>query len=200
MDGSTIEAIRRGLARVPKEQVVVDPCLTPAGVMVLLYPRNGEYCVILNRRTDQVEHHKGEISFPGGRLEQNDATLLDTALRETHEEIGVRPEDVDLLGEMDDVPTSSRFLIRPYVGVIPYPYEFKPSEREVAEVLQVPISALTDQSNLRDEVRLVEGQVVHSPSYVYRGHLVFGVTARLLARLLESLDSAPLEEAPWKLG
>ena len=193
------KTIRHILSQNPKT-ALTDPSLTPAGVMVLLYPKNGEYCVILNKRSHWVEHHKGEISFPGGRRDEGDATLLDTALRETHEEMGVRPEDVDLLGEIDDFTTNSRFLITPYVGAIPYPYDFMPSKREVAEVLEVPISTLTDPDNIRDEVRIVDDRSVHSASYVYQGHLVFGATARVIKRFLELVGNGSPEEKPWKTG
>lgn len=196
MGASAKQVVRRILSENPKK-AIVDSSLTPAGVMLLLYPKDGAYCVLLNKRTDLVEHHKGEISFPGGRKDEGDETLLHTALRETYEEMGVRPEHIELLGEMDDIATSSQFLITPYVGSIPYPYAFKPNAHEVAEVLEVPISALLDDANLRDEVRIVDGQLVGSPVYAYGGHLTFGATARVLKRFLELLDTAPDKEALW---
>lgn len=196
MSTVTIEAIRRILSQNPKK-AIHDPSLVPAGVMLLLYPRDGEYCILLNKRARELEYHKGEVSFPGGRKDACDATLLDTALRETYEEMGIRPEDITVLGEVDDMPTSTHFLISPYVGTIPYPYDFRPNSREVAEVLEVPISTLLDPENRRDEVRVVNGELVHSPSYAYKGHIIFGATARVLRRFLGLLDSAPDKEAPW---
>ena len=130
MEDPAIGVVRNLLAENPKK-TISDPSLIPAGVMLLLYPKDGEYCILLNKRTNHVEHHKGEISFPGGSKDEEDATLLDTALRETHEEMGIRPQDIDVLGELDDTPTNSRFLINAYVGTIPYPYDFKPSAIEV---------------------------------------------------------------------
>ena len=196
MGVSPKDVIRRILAENPKK-TISDPSLTPAGVLLLLYPKDGEYCVLLNKRTDQVEHHKGEISFPGGSKDTTDATLLDTALRETYEEMGIRPEDVEVLGQLDDTPTSTNFLITTTVGTIPYPYDFNPSELEVAEVLEVPLPALMDDENRRDEVRIVDGDLDHVPSYVYQGHLIFGATARVLSRFLELLETAPSEERLW---
>lgn len=166
-------------------------------MFLLIYDKNGEYCVLLNKRTEQVEHHKGEISFPGGSKDPEDETLLQTALRETHEEMGVLPEHIKLLGELDDVPTTTSFLINTYVGTIPYPYEFRPSDIEVAEVLEVPIHHLMDGDNKRDEVRVSDGLPVNSPVYSYRGHLVYGATARILERFIELLRSAPEEEVLW---
>lgn len=197
MEESATELIRRILTENPKK-TVVDSSLTPAGVTLLLYPKDGEYCILLNKRTDTVDDHKGEISFPGGRKDPEDKTLLDTALRETHEEMGISPDDVDVLGEIDDVPTNTSYLISTFVGTIPYPYEFAPSEAEVAEVLEVPISTLMDINSTRDEVRVRDGELVNSVSYSYDGHLIFGATARILSRFLELLDTAPEREAPWK--
>lgn len=196
MSASATEVVRRILSSHPKKSIS-DPTLAPAGVFLLIYNKSGEYCVLLNKRTQQVEHHKGEISFPGGSKDPEDETLLQTALRETHEEMGVIPEHVELLGELDDVPTTTSFLINTYVGAIPYPYEFRPSDIEVAEVLEVPIHHLMDGDNKRDEVRVSDGLPVNSPVYSYRGHLVYGATARILERFIELLRSAPEEEVLW---
>ena len=197
MGASATEVVRRILSKRPKK-TIEDPSLTPAAVMLLLYPKDGEYCVLLNTRTDQVEHHKGEISFPGGRRDEKDATLVDTALRETYEEMGIRPEDIEVLGELDDMATISRFVMSTYVGTIPYPYDFKPNEREVAEVLEVPISTLMSKDNIRDEVRIVDGQLINSPAYAAQGRLIYGATARVLEGLLELLDSTSDGEALWR--
>ena len=196
MGSSAIDVIRRVLSENPKK-TIDDPSLTPAGVMLILYPSNGDHRVLLNKRTDKVEHHKGEISFPGGSTDPEDDTILATALRETHEEMGIRPEDIELLGAVDDVPTSTRFLISTHVGTISYPYSFRPSEAEVADVLEVPISTLMDEDSVRDELRIVDGQLVPSPTYAYDGHLIYGATARVLHRFLELLNAAPEKEAVW---
>jgi len=197
MTASASEVIRRVLSRNPK-RAIDDPSLAPAGIMLIVYPKDGEYCILLNKRTDTVEHHKGEISFPGGSRDEEDKTLLDTALRETEEEMGVRARDIEVLGELDDVPTTSRFLMSPYVGTIPSSYDFRPSTIEVAEVLEIPISSLLDPENMRDEARIVDGELERSPTYAHNGHLVYGATARVLARFIELLDSAPAKEVPWK--
>ena len=193
----TIAAVRRILSQNPKK-ALVDSSLTPAAVILLLYPKGGEYRILLNKRSDSVEDHKGEIAFPGGRKDDEDLTLQDTALRETYEEMGVRPQDVEVLGELDDVPTISNYLISPYVGAIAHSYPFRPNEREVEEVLEIPVAALRDSDNRRDEVRIVNGGLVDNPSYAYGGHLIHGATAKVLGRFLELLDSVPYEEGLWK--
>ena len=195
MGVSTPDVIRKVLAHRVK-QTVTDTTLMPAAVLVLLYPKDGEYCVLLNKRSDLVEHHKGEVSFPGGARDPQDRDFLDTALRETEEEIGISHADVTVLGELDDVVTQSRFGVRVYAGTIPYPYPFKPSAREVSEVPEVPISVLLDPANLLPETRWVDGEFSTSYSYAYNGHLIFGATARILQQFLELLK----DNLDWKRG
>lgn len=167
---------------------VADNNLTPAAVLLLLYPKDGEYCILLNKRSEQVEYHKGEISFPGGAWDPQDRDYQDTALRETEEEMGINGADVTVLGQLDDVVTQSRFAVRVYIGTIPYPYAFKPSAIEIAEVLEVPISTLRDPASLRLETRWVDGAYTTTCSYAYDGHLIFGATAKILQQFLELLE------------
>ena len=176
------------------KQTVADSSLTPAAVMLLLYPKDGEYCVLLNKRSDQVEYHKGEISLPGGARDPEDRDSLETALRETEEEMGIQRSDVTVLGELDEVATRSRFRVQVYVGTIQYPYPFKPSTVEIAEVLEVPLSTMTDPSNLRLESRWEEGELVTTPSYAYNSHLIYGATARILQQFLELLREGAAKE------
>lgn len=183
MASSPLEILRTELAHRTKREVG-DSTLRPAAVCLLIYPKDGEYCILLNKRSEQVEHHKGEISLPGGARDREDRDSLDTALRETEEEMGIRREDVTILGELDEVATRSRFKMQVYVGTIPYPYDFSPSAIEIAEVLEVPINALMDPSNLRVETRWEDGKAVSANSYAYGGHLVYGATARVLEDFL----------------
>jgi 8-oxo-dGTP pyrophosphatase MutT (NUDIX family) len=180
----TIEALRQILsARQTKS--VDDSSLKPAAVMVLLYSKNGEYCILLNKRTEEVEHHKGEISFPGGARDPEDRDFLDTALRETYEEMGIRPADVAVLGGLDDVATRSQFGVKVFVGTIPYPYPFKPSSVEIAEVLEVPVRGLLDPVNRREEVRWMNGRTAKQYCYTFGGHLIFGATAQMVMQFLD---------------
>ena len=110
MSASANQVVRRILSSHPKKSIS-DPTLAPAGVFLLIYNKSGEYCVLLNKRTQQVEHHKGEISFPGGSKDPEDETLLQTALRETHEEMGILPKDIDVLGQLDGVATISNYVV-----------------------------------------------------------------------------------------
>jgi len=132
------------------------------------------------------------ITKAKGSVDPEDGTLLATAIRETHEEMGILPDDIEYLGDLDDMPTISHFLINAFVATIPYPYDFKPSEFEVAEVLEVPISHLRREASVRWESRLRDGIVRTSPTYVYDGHVIFGATAMVLGNFLDILGDAPI--------
>ena len=194
MVASPPEVLRKALSR-RATLSVDDPSLTPAAVLLVLYAKDGEYCVLLNKRSEEVEYHKGEISFPGGARDPEDKDFLDTALRETEEEMGINRKDVTILGELDSVVTNSRFHVKIFVGSIAYPYKFKPSAVEIAEVLEVPIPSLNDPSNLRIETRWENGVPVSTRSYAYQEHLIFGVTARILQQFLEVLAGGLEKEA-----
>ena len=194
MTSSPPEIVKEALAQ-RVIQTLADPSLTPAAVLLVLYPKDGQYCILLHKRSEQVEYHKGEISFPGGTKDQEDKDFLYTALRETEEELGIRREDVTILGELDEVATRSGFGVRVYVGTIDYPYPFKPSSLEVAEVLEVPIAVLQDPANLRVESCWDQGQLTTSYAYAYSQHLIFGATARILQQFLELLGTGIAKEA-----
>ncbi len=187
------DLLNQVLAHRPKKKVG-DTSPTPASVLLLLYPKDGEYCILLNKRSDQVEHHKGEISLPGGARDPEDRDSLATALRETEEEMGIQRGDVIVLGELDEVATNSRFLVQVFVGTIEYPYKFNPSAIKIAEVLEVPISSLRDPANLRIETHLENGTSVTSYSYAYNQHLIYGATARILQQFLELLEEGQAKE------
>jgi len=117
--------------------------LTPAAVLVPFYSRNDEPYVLFTKRTETVKDHKGQISFPGGVRDPSDADLKSTALRETQEELGIEPQKVEIFGRMSDQPTITGYLITPFVGWVEAPLEIEPSPDEIAEVIELPWSALT---------------------------------------------------------
>lgn len=189
----TLDLIRETLARRPR--VVADAeGLMPAAVMLLLYPKDGEYCVLLNKRSLTVDHHKGEMSFPGGARDPEDNDFADTALRETEEEMGIARNDITILGRLDDNVTRSHFLVKVFVGTIPYPYEFQPSSHEIAEVVEIPISVLRDPATLRWDSRIENGERIAVCSYGYQQHLVYGATAKILDQFLEALEDGLKKE------
>ena len=143
---------------------------------------------MLTVRSFQVEHHKGEISFPGGFHEPHDADLQATALREAGEEIGIDPAHVQVLGEISHHLTSTGFHITPYVGLLDRaPYPFRPSPSEVGEIFEVPLSHLLDPAS--HDLRVVhrDGQIRSHRSYRWGPHEVWGATAMILHALLEDV-------------
>ena len=109
-----------------------------AGVIIPLFEMDGDCHFLLTKRSNAVRYHKGEISFPGGMYEAEDGNLMNTALRECTEEIGVARNDVEVIGRLDDVYTTTGFVITPYVGMIPYPYEFRTNPQEVQYIITLP--------------------------------------------------------------
>ena len=194
MDSSARLVVRRALAE-HHRPVVEDAGLQPAGVVALVYGRGDESVVLLSKRSEALDRHPGEISFPGGRCEVGDRSLMHTALRETSEEVGVNPEDVEVLGELGRFTTITDYVISCFVGAIDHPYEFKVNSAEVDRLLEVPLSALLDRRTVRDDVRVVDGDLVTLPSFAYDGDLIFGATARILDRLLEVLSTGGAGQA-----
>ncbi|MBI2166098.1 MAG: CoA pyrophosphatase [Chloroflexi bacterium] len=194
--GNSIAYLTRVLAGLrPRALVAEQGALHPAGVFLLLYSKGQEQYVLLNRRTNLVEHHKGEISFPGGAKDPEDESLLATAFRETREEMGIAPEAISVLGQLDPVSTRSSFLITPFVGLLSHPYRFQPNPIEVAEVLEVPLTSFLDPFSVREEVRIAEGKLVRSRSFIYQGNVVWGATAKILTSFLDLIGG---KEPGWR--
>ena len=182
-----IKNITRILSEREKKVVLFsNKPLQPSAVLIPLYNKNGEYHVLLTKRTEELEYHKGQICFPGGSHHDEDGTLKDTALREAYEEVGIRPEDVEILGELDSTGTlTSNFLITPFVGIIPFPYEFTVNKHEIDELIEVPLSALADDSKYREETHSADGVICKTSFFKYNDKVIWGATARVLKQLVE---------------
>jgi 8-oxo-dGTP pyrophosphatase MutT (NUDIX family) len=179
------EKIRR-ILRHRGEKFIRNENLSPAAVLIPIYEKAGGHYLIFTQRTEKVNYHKGQISFPGGAYQREDGTLKVTALRESSEEIGLDPKDAEVLGELDDIVTiTSNYIISPFVAAIPYPYEFKLNEDEVEEIINVPVAALLDKSNFREEHQFLQGQPFTTYFYEYDGHIIYGATAQILNQLLD---------------
>jgi 8-oxo-dGTP pyrophosphatase MutT (NUDIX family) len=160
---------------------------TDAAVLVPLFGAGeGSGLVFTERRAD-LRRHAGEISFPGGRPDDEDADLLATALREAAEEIGLAASDVEVLGALPPVSTVvTGYKVHPFVGVIPEDLEFRPNPSEVAAVLLFTLDELRDGFAMRRLIR--RGVPIRTPTYVVGDHLIWGATARILGSLLERID------------
>jgi 8-oxo-dGTP pyrophosphatase MutT (NUDIX family) len=165
------------------------PEASPAAVLLLICGKAGEPHVVFTERTNHVEHHKGQMSFPGGASDDCDDSLIATALRETYEEIGVKPDHVNVIGQLDEMLTISNFRVTPFVGLVPteQDYDFVVNDHEVASVVQVPLSFLMAEQNMELEVRQHQGREVLVPAFSYNGHRIWGATARMLHQFIELL-------------
>ncbi|MSQ29520.1 MAG: CoA pyrophosphatase [Dehalococcoidia bacterium] len=193
------EPLRQLLSAYEAQEIEREPHIHPAGVLLLIFEHEGECHVVFQKRTDRVDTHKGQISFPGGGMDPGDADILHTALRETHEEIGVEPHHVDVLGRLDDMVTISNFRVTPYVGWLAhYPYGWTFSDDEVAYLLEVPLRHLLDPANYVPDRRTMNGRDYVLPSYQFGPELIWGATARMLTNFLDLvrlLDAAGGGEA-----
>jgi len=180
-----MEEVRERLARRDRAPLTAREGLRRAGVLIPLFVRDTGLWIVLTRRTESVEHHRGQISFPGGVEEPGDETLWHTALRESEEELGIQPEDALALGPLSALETVTNFYVEPFVAAIPQPYVFRPAEAEIAEVIEVPVAALLDPTSL--EERRLPGREEPVLFYHYRDWVIWGATARMTAELLEAL-------------
>jgi 8-oxo-dGTP pyrophosphatase MutT (NUDIX family) len=162
------------------------------GVLLLLYYQAGELCLVLTRRRDDLPSHAGQISFPGGRHEPPE-TLLMTALRETYEEIGVQAAELSVLGELTPlyIPPSD-YEVHPFVAWYKNGRQpvFSPHTREVAEILEVPLSHLLDPATRVEETWQLHGYKVVVPFFAVQEHKVWGATAMMLSEFLARLRTA----------
>ena len=181
-----VEKLAETLSKMVKVSIV-DTARKPSAVLIPIYFLKGGYHLIFTRRTELVHHHKGEISFPGGGFQESDGALVNTALRESFEEIGLNPQDVRVLGELDDILTKgSPYIITPFVGYIQPEYKFKLSPFEISELIEIPVSALLAEGCRREEaLEVIGGKQVTPYVYAYKGNLIIGATARILKQFLE---------------
>lgn len=154
--------------------------IRPAAVLVPLVPREDGLTVLFTRRTAHLHDHAGQISFPGGRAEPEDASAAETALRETSEEIGLEAGRVEVLGELSEYVTVTGYRVTPVVGLIAPPFHLQPDEFEVAEVFEVPLQFLIDPANHQRNSVVHENGARHYYAVPYREHYIWGATAGML--------------------
>lgn len=171
-----------------------------SAVLMPFYEKEGKVHLLFTKRTDRVAHHKSQISFPGGAKDPRDRTLLQTALRESAEEIGLDVTAVEVLGALDDTPTvGSKYVITPYVAALNGPPLLTVNREEVQEVIELPFEALLDGRNPRDERLVVDGVPRQVMAYRYDGHVIWGATASMLKQFLDLMRpelEGPVRSAP----
>jgi 8-oxo-dGTP pyrophosphatase MutT (NUDIX family) len=183
-----IDQIRNILAS-RQRRIIEHPPFSHAAVLVPLFQKSGGCHLLFTKRSEEVKYHKGEISFPGGVVDEEDSELISTALREASEEIGLKESDVQIVGVLDDIVTITEFIVTPIVGLFPYPYPFEVSEAEIAELIEVPLVSLLDENCFgeREILRGSRNEVVYS--YQYGKYIIWGATARILKQFLDLISS-----------
>lgn len=160
-----------------------------AAVMMPMLEIEHQWYLLLTQRSDSLIEHRGQVAFPGGAHEMQDEDLQQTALREMQEEIGVKPEDVDVFGHLGDMPIITGYLVRPYVGEIPWPYALDISSDEVQSAFKVPLRWLADPKNRKTEYRSYAGREFPVILFNhYDGYQLWGASAEMTLALLSAVN------------
>ena len=193
MKRTFFERLEDVLCRAESEPEITYPDLRVASVLVPLTEGAGSVLVVLSKRTDIVPHHKGQVCFPGGSREPNDDSLLDTALREAEEEMGILRGDVKILGRMEAVPTMTKFIVTPYVCAVPVNYHFTPDTFEVDEVFTVPLGTFLDFSQYRMTETVFKGDPYPVFFIDVSDWTIWGATAKILRKFAELVKEGGLD-------
>jgi len=180
-------------ARLALHPAAVSPTgLVPAGVLVPLFFKEDAAHLLFTQRTENVKDHRGQISFPGGVRDAADPHLLATALRETQEEIGLNRNLVQVLGSLPPIATLTGYFINSFVGLIPYPYEFRPNSREVQRLLLLPLAGFYAPERWSTGAYRYQGQTTRVCCWRANHEVIWGATARIVLNLLAVLDQHPV--------
>lgn len=171
-------------------ELLADSAVKPlrrAAVLIPLIWVDSSWHILYTRRADHMEHHKGQVSFPGGATDPGDDSPEATALREADEEIGIRPQDVRILGRLGEMVTISNFIVTPVVGVVPWPYGFRVHTVEVARVFTMPLAWLAQRDNWQEFMRVETGHTVIA-YFPYDSELLWGATARMTVNFIRAIS------------
>ena len=163
-----------------------------AAVLCPLFIHKEEAHLLLIKRSQQLKHHKGEVSFPGGVQDPCDSSLMETCLRETREEVGIKAADIQIIGRLDEVNTTTGFLVSPFLGLITYPYPFKLSTQEVDYLITVPIAKFVDTENQYDFYYFNGRRLYSLTAYHINNQVIWGATARIIEQLIDMLQEKQL--------
>ncbi len=167
-----------------------SPSLTPAAVLLPFLARENGVTLVLTRRSQELPTHKGEIALPGGKMAKADKNLIETALRETHEEIGIGPQQISIQGQLSSHQTGSGFLISPITALVTPPYHFEKQASEVEEIFEVPVTHISDMNNYHQQSVWLAGKKREFWVLPYKNYKIWGATAAILIDLAERLSKA----------
>ena len=177
-------------ARMPESIVQrVKPQLRAAGVLIPVVDHPESPSLLFTERSSTLRHHAGQVSFPGGSMETEDENILATALREAREEVGIKRDEVEVVGYLEPVATITGFAVTCVIGIVPPTINLTPDRLEVDEIFEVPFSYLVDKGNMEIGERIYEGKCVPVATYYHEGHRIWGVTASMIVGLLKVLNN-----------
>lgn len=172
------------------------PTNQPKASVLIALTDHDDPRVILTKRATHLSTHSGEIAFPGGKHDEEDDDLLFTALREAHEEVGIPPDEVEVIGPLGQVISKHGLQVTPWVGVVSRRVELVANPDELDEIFSVPLSFfLEDQRYSTDEIRF-KGKTMYVPAWEYQGHIIWGLTAYMLVELLNEGCGAKIPMKP----
>lgn len=171
-----------------KSPFVCNDSLKKAAVLIPVVRRNNELQVIFTKRAQHLRHHPGQFSFPGGQYEQSDKDLQHTALRETEEEIGIKPDQVTILGRLPKLPTISGFVVTPYIGFVQSNHSLKIDRQEVSSLLEVPLEFLMNKNNFYLHHLIANKKRHFTYCIPYKNQMIWGATAQMVKNLQQQLN------------
>jgi 8-oxo-dGTP pyrophosphatase MutT (NUDIX family) len=175
--------------RMPENVVeALRPKLRPAGVLVPIIERGQALSVLLTERSEELKHHAGQVSFPGGGMESHDVDIAATALRETHEEVGIHPSEVDIAGYLEPTATITGFAVTTVIGFVQPTFQLTPDPTEVSHAFEVPLEFLMDHDNAEYSEREFGGSMVPVVSFQFGEHTIWGATAGIIISLSRVLQ------------
>jgi 8-oxo-dGTP pyrophosphatase MutT (NUDIX family) len=180
-DDPTAVVLPAGIDRWPRyvrERILQS--LQPAGVLIPVLDRPGQLSVLLTQRSAELKHHAAQVSFPGGRMEADDADVVHAALRETHEEVGIPADEIAVIGYLDPMPTVTGYAVTPVVGVVSADVPLRLDRTEVEYAFEVPLPFLLDENNQRAAERQYQGRTVPTVEFHYKNERIWGATAHML--------------------
>lgn len=163
--------------------------LKPAGVLIPIIERSADLSVLLTQRSAELKHHAGQVSFPGGRMEAHDEDVCVTALRETHEEVGIEPQFVSVIGYLNSMPTITGYAVTPIVGLVSAAAKLVIDRTEVEYAFEVPLDFLLDERNEQSIDREFNGRTFPMAEFHYEGQRIWGATAQMLLMLIKHMKN-----------
>jgi len=160
----------------------------PAAVLVPLFWQDEEVHILLTKRSEQLKHHAGQISFPGGGFDESDITIRQAAIRETKEEIGIDSQYIDVVGYLDDIETISGFYVTPFVAILRNGFNININEHEVSEIFSIPLDYFLDKNNCKKKSTKYKGVVVNYYVFYHHKYTIWGVTAEIIVKLAQKLN------------